>query len=114
MAEPLKILNGIGKRLEIHDDRVVIKRTDMLGTLLPNAFSEAETVTFDQISHVNLHEPEHLRLDECRGDCLQLIVTRRDHSTLSLTLNQQQYAEAKAFRADIEKRMMPEATEDCV
>ncbi|MBZ0300258.1 MAG: hypothetical protein K8J31_10970 [Anaerolineae bacterium] len=103
---PLKVLEGVGQRLEIYPDRVLIKRTDLLATLLPIGFSDQHTVYFDQIERVDLHQSEDLRLESCAGRCLQLIITRTDHRTFSLTLKPQQRVSAEAIRTSIQARLV--------
>jgi hypothetical protein len=100
-----KVLEGVGKRLEIHPDRMVIKRSDMLATFVSGAFSDEETVLFSEMAGVHLYQPEKLWLDECKADCFQLIVTRKDHSHVSLTLDAAQAADAQAVRAHLEAQI---------
>ena len=101
----LQILEGVGKRLELHPDYVVIRRTDMLASVVPSAFSGQVRIPMNQIENVHLYQPERLRLEDCEGNCLRFIITRRDHSTESLTLNQKQLQAAQAIRATIESHI---------
>ena len=102
--QPLIILEGVRKRLEIYDDRVVIRRTDALATLMPVGFGGQTMVYLNQIARADLYEPEPLRLDECDDTGLQLVITRRDHTTLSLTLNREERQAAQDIRAYIAAR----------
>ncbi len=101
----LKSLEGIGQRLEIHSDGVVIKRTDVLATLLPGGFSDEETVLFSDMISVHLHQPEKLRLDDCKTGCLQLVMTRADHTHASLILNADQADDAQTVRRHLEAQI---------
>lgn len=100
-----EVLEGLGKRLEVHPDRVVIKRTDTLASVIPEAFGDAQQAHFDQIESVSLHAVEQLKLKECEAGCLQLVVRCHDHTTLSLTLKRDNYKAAQAMRAFIESKI---------
>ncbi len=103
--QPLITLDSLGHRLEVYAEQVRIVRTDVLAAVLPTGFSDPHTATYDQIVRVNLIEPEHLRLDDCERDCLQLVITCRDHHTLSFTLQASQREAAQSIRAYIEQHL---------
>jgi hypothetical protein len=105
MSELVSTLEGIGQRLEVYTDQVLVKRTDFLATLLPVGFGGHQTATYSEIERVDLHEPEHLRLENCEGECLQLLVTRRDHTTFGLTLKPEQRQAARAIREHIQAQL---------
>ncbi|HLV35182.1 MAG TPA: hypothetical protein VKY59_08725 [Spirillospora sp.] len=105
MSELVNTLEGIGQRLEVYTDRVLVKRTDFLATLLPVGFSGLQAATYSEIERVDLYEPEHLRLKNCESGCLQLIITRRDHTTFSLMLKPEQRQAAQAIREHIQAQL---------
>lgn len=101
----LKVLEGTGKRLELHADHIVIQRTDMLASVAPEGFSEKVEIPFAEIIHVRLHQPEPLRLKEDEGNDLRFVITRRDHSTVSLKLRHKHLKAAQEMRAAIESHI---------
>lgn len=109
--QPIKVLVGIGKRLEVYPDRVEIKRSDVLASVMPTGFGDSDIAFFDQISRVDLQEPEVLRLDECEGNCVKLIITRADHTTLSITVTPKERQTAYAVRAHIQAHLSKEISQ---
>ena len=108
--QPMKILKGDGKQLEVYEDRVMIRRTDALATLMPNGFSDPTVTHFDQIARVDLHEPHPLRLKDCKGECLQLVITRHDHTTDSMALDWEQHTAAQEIQALIAAHISSEVS----
>jgi hypothetical protein len=104
--QPLFTLDGVGNRLEMFPDRVIIRRMDTLARVLPTVFSSDDIASFDQIARVTLLEPDHLRLDECAGDCLQLVITRKDRHVLRLTMRPEQRQLAQEVRSAIQSRLI--------
>jgi hypothetical protein len=108
MSSTTKILEGIGARLEVHPDRVIFRRTDMLAKLLPAALGAGKTIFMHEIDRVSTFEPEHLRLDDDPRNCAQLIITRKDHTSLSVRIHQSQCEEAQTIRSYITEQIASE------
>jgi len=100
-----QVLEGVGKRLELHPDHVVIRRTDILASVVPSAFGGRVKIPMDQIEYVHLYQPERLRLEDCEGNCLRFIIIQRDHNAESMMLNQKQLQAAQEIRAAIESHI---------
>jgi hypothetical protein len=108
MSNTVQVLEGVGKRLEVHPDRIVIERTDLLARFLPMAFNGREVAYYHEISRVSFNEGAHLRLGEDEESCIQLVITRHDHHSMTLRIPRHLCEEARQLRALIAERLTPE------
>jgi hypothetical protein len=91
--QPLKTLNGANVVVELFADRLIIRRTDTLTTLLPDMFEKARTIDLNDIAAVYLHESKYIY-----SQWLMMYLQLTNHKHIVLLYSRKEYPQAQAVK----------------
>lgn len=96
--QPLKILEGIGVRLEVYTDHIMVRRTDMLSKLLPDFFGIPDrSIPFEKIESVRVYSSRFLA-----GCWMQLFVLTDGRESVGVSFRVAQHRLAHEIKDIIE------------
>lgn len=95
-AQPLKVLQGSSKRIELFADRVVITPTDFLTQIGRGLFGKSEIIPLNHIKEVHFYEPRAL------NGLMRFIMRSEDHLLCDVVFNRHNLQAAQTLRKTLE------------
>lgn len=95
-AQPLNVLQGSSKRIELFADRVVITPTDFLTQIGRGFFGKSEIIPLNHVKEVHFYEPRAL------NGLMRFILRGENHTLCDVVFNRHNLQPAQALRCALE------------
>lgn len=95
--QPIKVLEGISKRVELYPDCLMLIPNNVFAQLGLRFFGECEAIPIHDIQEIHFNEPRRI------SGLMRLIIMRPNHSHCDIIFNSRNLKAAQELRAAVEQ-----------